>query len=119
MDLKALVSSAEFFLEAAGVCVIALGAIYSSLLALVALCKRQPRQDLFTSYRQNLGRGSLLGLELLVGADIIKTVAIEPTIRSAAVLAMIVLIRTFLSFTLEMETSGRWPWQSSSAGKAN
>ena len=57
----------------------------------------------------------LLGLELLVAADIIKTVAVTPTLDSVVVLAVIVLIRTFLSWSLELEISGRWPWQKRAA----
>ncbi len=59
--------------------------------------------------------GSCLGLELLVAGDIdiVRTVAVEPTLRSVGVLALIVLIRTFLSFALEVELNGRWPWQQS------
>ena len=65
--------------------------------------------------RANLGRAILLGLEFLVAADIVGTVAIEPSFRSLGVLALIVAIRTFLSFSLELEISGRWPWQSPSS----
>ena len=60
--------------------------------------------------RSDLGRSILLGLEFLVAADIINTVAIEPTLESLAVLGGIVLIRTFLSFSLEVEIEGMWPW---------
>ncbi len=56
-------------------------------------------------------RSILLGLELLVAADIIRTVAVTPTFQSVGVLAIIVVIRTFLSFSLELEITGRWPWQ--------
>lgn len=69
------------------------------------------REVLVASFRSNLGRSILLGLEFLVAADIINTVAVEPTIHSLIVLAGIVLIRTFLSFSLEVEIEGRWPWQ--------
>ena len=62
-------------------------------------------------FRSGLGRSILLGLEFLVAADIINTVAVEPTIESLFVLAGIVLIRTFLSFSLQVEIDGRWPWQ--------
>lgn len=62
-------------------------------------------------FRSNLGEAILLGLEFLVAADIINTIAIEPTLQSLAVLAGIVIIRTFLSFSLEVEIKGRWPWQ--------
>ena len=55
----------------------------------------------------------LLGLELLVAADIVRTVAVTPTLESVVVLAIIVLVRTFLSFSLEVELTGRWPWQRS------
>jgi uncharacterized membrane protein len=58
----------------------------------------------------DLGRALLLGLEFLVVADIVNTVAIDPTLDSLAVLAGIVLIRTFLSFSLEAQLEGRWPW---------
>ena len=64
----------------------------------------------YHGYRADLGRAILLGLEFLVAADIIGTVAIEPPFRSLGVLALIVAIRTFLSFALELEVSGRWPW---------
>jgi uncharacterized membrane protein len=67
----------------------------------------------YKAYRRNLGRGILLGLEFLVIADIIGTVAIEPTFRNLGVLGLIVLIRTFLSFSLEVEIEGHWPWQGS------
>ena len=62
-----------------------------------------------------MGRSILLCLEFLVAADIINTVAIEPTLESLAVLAGIVIIRTFLSFSLEVEIEGRWPWQRATA----
>lgn len=97
--------------EAAGVAAIALGAVFA--LALVA------RQGLgggdwgeaYHLFRTRLARGILLGLEFLVAADIIGTVAVEPTLQNLSVLGLIVLIRTFLSFALELEITGRWPWQ--------
>ena len=65
----------------------------------------------YVGYRRDLGRAILLGLEFLVAADIINTVAVDPTFESVGVLAGIVAIRTFLSFSLDVEISGRWPWQ--------
>jgi uncharacterized membrane protein len=62
-------------------------------------------------YKQRLGNAILLGLEFLVAGDIIRTVVVSPTIQNAAVLAIIVLIRTFLSMSLKVELEGRWPWQ--------
>lgn len=96
-------------IDASGVVAIVLGAIIASLYALVRLLRRD--KAVYRSYRSFLGRSILLGLELLVAADIIRTVAITPTLASVAVLAGIVLIRTFLSFSLELEITGRWPWQ--------
>ena len=61
--------------------------------------------------RTVFGRSILLGLEFLVAADIIRTVAVQPSLQNVAVLGLIVLIRTFLSFSLEVEIDGRWPWR--------
>lgn len=66
----------------------------------------------YRTLRRRIGRGVLLGLELLVAGDIIRTVAIEPSFASVGVLGLIVLVRTFLSFALEIELTGRWPWAS-------
>jgi uncharacterized membrane protein len=82
------------------------------LVATIALVTRHRGvDDAFGKYRQGIGRAILLGLEFLVAADIIRTVAVDPTFAGAGVLAIIVIIRTFLSFALELEVSGRWPWQ--------
>jgi uncharacterized membrane protein len=64
----------------------------------------------YRRFRQEVGRAILLGLELLVAADIIRTVAISPTLESVAVLSGIVLVRTFLRFSLEVELTAMWPW---------
>lgn len=73
----------------------------------------------YTAYRRGLGQALLLGLELLVAADIICTVAVTPTLESVLVLAVIVIIRTFLSWSLEVEIRGRWPWQRDDHETAN
>ena len=73
--------------------------------------RRGPGLGAYVRYRHGIGRAILLGLELLVAADIIRTVAIDPTFESLGVLAVIVAIRTFLSFSLQLELEGRWPWQ--------
>lgn len=67
--------------------------------------------DLLPAFRRTLGRSILTGLELLVAADIIRTVSVEPTLQSVLVLGLIVIIRTFLSFSLEVEIDGKSPWQ--------
>ena len=94
-------------IEASGVLVIVAGAI----IAAINYLRHRSNLDAYRELRSTLGRAILLGLELLVAADIINTVAIAPTLESLAVLAGIVLIRTFLSLSLEVEIEGRWPWQ--------
>jgi uncharacterized membrane protein len=96
-------------LDGVGVAVIVLGIIAATIFAFGRLRQRAP--DVYRSYREQLGRSILLGLELLVAADIIRTVAVRPTLFSVGVLGGIVLIRTFLSFSLEVEITGAWPWQ--------
>ena len=88
------------------------------MFAKLGVANRVPRAAVHVTYRrfrQQLGRTILLGLELLVVGDIVRTVAAQPTLTSVAILAIIVLIRTFLSFSLEVELTGRWPWQSAPA----
>jgi uncharacterized membrane protein len=72
---------------------------------------RPESEDLYRQLKARLGRTLLLGLEILVAADIVRTVALEATLESIVVLALLVLIRTFLSWALEVEIEGRWPWQ--------
>lgn len=69
----------------------------------------------YEAYKIRIGRSLLLGLEVVVAADIVKTIAVEPTLMGLAVLAGLVLIRTFLSWTLVLEIEGRWPWQRATA----
>lgn len=75
------------------------------------LIRGYAKEDIFRRVRQMLGHGILLGLEFLLAADIIHTVAVELTFQSVGVLVLVVMIRTFLSFTLDLELTGRWPWQ--------
>lgn len=96
-------------IDAIGVAVIVIGIVVAA--AAGWRQARTRREAAYNDFRQRLGRAILLGLELLVAADIIRTVAATPTLESVGVLAGIVAIRTFLSFSLEVEISGRWPWQ--------
>jgi uncharacterized membrane protein len=105
------VEAAGRVVDAAGVIAIVVGAVAAGLFAATGLVRR--RAGIYGGFRRFLGRSILLGLELLVAADIIRTVAVTPTFESVAVLAMIVVIRTFLSWSLELEITGRWPWQKS------
>lgn len=100
-------------IDAVGVAVIAIGALISAMFALSRLRRRAG--EVYRTFREQLGRSILLGLEFLVAADIIRTVAVTPDARSVAVLGGIVLIRTFLSFSLQLEVTGYWPWQSARA----
>jgi uncharacterized membrane protein len=97
--------------ELTGITIIALGAFGNLLLFLYRYAVRNDRDQAVGDFRSSLGRAILVGLEFLVAADIINTVAVRPTLNSVAVLAGIVAIRTFLSFSLETEIEGRWPWQ--------
>jgi len=96
-------------IDAAGVVIIVTGAAIAFVASAVRLSRHE--SGVYQRFRQQLGRAILLGLELLVAGDIVRTVAASPNLTSVAVLAAIVLIRTFLSFSLEVETTGRWPWQ--------
>ena len=98
-------------LEILGIAIIVLFALWSLLRGLIRMIRKHDRDTIYNQVRQSLGHGILLGLEFLVAADIIHTVAVELSFKTVSVLAIIVLIRTFLSFTLEVELTGNWPWQ--------
>jgi uncharacterized membrane protein len=93
-----------------GVIVIVFGILWATL-GFLGRSQRSP----YDNYRVRIGRTLLLGLEILVAADIVKTVALEPTFTSLGVLAGLVLVRTFLSWTLVLEIEGRWPWRAAAA----
>ncbi len=101
-------------IEAIGISLIALIAVYALFNAASRLLKNEEKDSIFQDLRLLVGRGILLGLEFLIAADIIYTVAVDLTYESIGVLAMVIIIRTFLSFTLEVELTGRWPWQQKS-----
>lgn len=90
-----------------GVMTIVIGITWSTFHFL----RRPTEERYFDRYKIRIGRTLLLGLEMLVAADIVKTIAVEPTFTSLGVLAGLVAIRTFLSWTLVLEIEGRWPWQ--------
>jgi uncharacterized membrane protein len=96
-------------IDAIGVAVIAGGAVLAVFMTLGK--NRRGEGGAYDFFRRRLGRAILLGLEFLVAADIIRTVAVTPTGESVLVLGGIVLIRTFLSFSLQLEMTGAWPWQ--------
>jgi uncharacterized membrane protein len=98
-------------LEAAGVLAIVAGAIFALYAAVRSVRRKEDEQKLFETFRTRLAKSILVGLEFLVAADIVGTVIVQPTLQSLGILALIVLIRTFLSFSLEVEIEGRWPWE--------
>jgi uncharacterized membrane protein len=98
-------------LELTGVAIIAVGAVFTLFQFTRQLVRDKDAPAAIAAFRSSLGRAILLGLEFLIAADIINTVAVTPTLMSVAALAGIVAIRTFLSFSLELEIEGRWPWQ--------
>ncbi len=113
-NLHAWAETAANGLEFVGVAVILLGLIAATAWAGWRL-RGGGLDATYTEYRANLGRAILLGLELLVAADIISTVTSELTFKSVGLLAAVVGIRTFLSFALETEIDGRWPWRRTKA----
>lgn len=110
MDLKELMQTVSIVFEVAGVATIVLG--FGVALARSAKAVRSGDRELaYNALRQTFGRSILLGLEVLVAADLIRTIAVEPTLANLAVLAVLVAIRTFLSWSLELEIDGHWPWK--------
>ncbi|HKI75507.1 MAG TPA: DUF1622 domain-containing protein [Pseudomonadales bacterium] len=102
-------------IEATGIIAIVLGAVVSISHFLRSILAGQSFVEAYPSFRSNLGRSILLGLELLVAADIVGTVVVDPTFVNLGVLSIIVAIRIALSFALEVEISGHWPWQQSAS----
>jgi uncharacterized membrane protein len=95
--------------DVAGVLIIVIGAVVATGRFVVG--GRADFASAYRGYRQGLGRAILLGLEFLIAGDIIRTVVVAPTLENVLILALIVLIRTFLSMALQLEVEGRWPWQ--------
>jgi uncharacterized membrane protein len=98
-------------IEAAGILVIVIGALASTIYFLRRLAISRSFELSYPSYRSDLGRCILLGLELLVAADIVGTVVVDPTFVNLGVLAIIVAIRIALSFAMDVEINGHWPWR--------
>ena len=111
MSRDAIALAAGHLFELIGVLILIVGALVACLACAVRLVRGTGFEAAYHLLRADLGRAILLGLEFLVIADIIGTVAVEPTLHNLGVLAVIIAIRTLLSFALELEVSGRWPWQ--------
>ncbi len=113
MDIFTIIQSLGQVLDLVGVLIIVFGVIVSTIAFVLDWIKEETIEILYTAYRQNLARVILLGLEILVAGDIIRSVAGTPTFTSIGILGLIVIIRTVLSITFDMEVEGHWPWNSS------
>jgi uncharacterized membrane protein len=98
------------WIEILAVIVIAV-AVVASMLGGLIVRFRSDGTAAFKTFKRYIARGLLIGLDLLIAADIIKTVTLEATLENVVILGLLVLIRTFLSWSLELEIDGRWPWQ--------
>ena len=97
-------------IELTAIAIIVAGVVFA-LVGTVIKRIRSDEHNIYTIFRRLMTPGLLVGLDLLVAADIIASVTLERTLESIAGLGLLVLIRTFLSWTLELETEGRWPWE--------
>jgi uncharacterized membrane protein len=95
--------------DGVGVCIVVGGAFFATVRLAVRRAHRAG--NYYVWYRQDVGRAILLGLEFLIAGDLIRTVVVAPTMQNVVVLGLIVLIRTFLSLSLQLEIEGRLPWQ--------
>ena len=119
MDFKALISIAGYSIETIGVLIIIAGSAASSFRFLLNFRKEPEEGAAYGEFRRQLGRSIILGLEFLIAGDIIRTVIVADTLTNVATLGMIILIRTFLSFTLHFEVEGRWPWETAKQTEKN
>ncbi len=101
--------------EGLGALVLVVGAVWSLVIGGVAWRRSGDARKAYDRVRQALGGSLLLGLEILVAADLVRTIAVAPTVDNVLILGLIVLIRTFLSFSLEIEMTGAVPWRRKSA----
>ena len=106
------IEAAAMALEILAVVIIVVPIFYSIICYLYLHVRGQADVDPYRDLKGRLGRSMLLGLEILVAADIVRTVALEATLESVVILGLLVLIRTFLSWVLDVEIERRWPWQS-------
>ncbi len=111
MQLFETIESIGKVIDLIGVIILVFGLILSTFIFIAEWLRHTPTDSAYKDYRQNLGRSILLGLEFLVAGDIIRSVAGTPSFVSVGVLGLIVIIRSFLSVTFEMEIDGRWPWK--------
>ena len=109
-QLIEIIKLAGYLLEAFGVLVVIIGSCIATW-NFLRTHKHLSENQAYRRYRQNLGRSIILGLEFLIAGDIIRTIVVPESLENVAILALIVLIRTFLGITLHLEVEGRWPWE--------
>jgi uncharacterized membrane protein len=97
--------------EGGGIAVIILGFVYAFIHGLVGRKHQGSWEGIYEELRKDIGRTLLLGLEFLLAAEIVRSIMIGEELNSVLILGLVVVIRTFLSISLEMEINGRWPWQ--------
>src|SRR4051812_9609648 len=110
MRYENAISDVVKVVEAVGAAIMVLGGLWALAMFARAALRRQPADDIYRTLRRDLGRSILLGLEVLIVADIVRTIIVDPTLEGVAVLGIIVVIRILLSFSLEVEIDGVWPW---------
>jgi uncharacterized membrane protein len=103
-------------IEGIAIGIIVIGALTTTIIFLVEIIREGALEECYRKFRSDFGKAVLLGLEFLIASDIVGTVAIGPTYRDLGILGLLVVIRTFLSFSLELEITGRWPWQNDANG---
>jgi uncharacterized membrane protein len=109
--LEQLIELAALMIEVLAVAIIIIATVAATFIYLRRLLNRRAGLSGYEQYKVRMGRALLLGLEILVAADIVRTVALEPSLTNIAILGILVLIRTFLSWSLVVEIEHRWPWQ--------
>ena len=110
MTYDQFISDVVQAVEGIGAGIMIVGGLWALIDYAVSVVRSDTRQDAYRQLRQRLGRAILLGLEILIVGDIVRTIIVDPTFESVAVLGMIVIIRIVLSFSLEVEIDGVWPW---------
>jgi uncharacterized membrane protein len=109
--IRSAIETTSLLIEILAVAIIVLAILNGGIRYLLDLFLTGNRANAYHLFKVRLGAGLLLGLEILVAGDVIRTVALEPTLENVATLGVLVLIRTFLSWSLVVEIEGRWPWQ--------
>ena len=113
MDIKSLTGLISAYIDQAGILALLLGIVVAFTVFGLSLLHSRGDSGAYRDLRRGIGKAILVGLELLVAADIIRSVAISPSFVTVGVLGLIVIIRTFLSWSLELEITGKWPWTGS------